>query len=299
MSYKDIVVPELKKRKKELEKAVKKARQIAQRPVDGRLEVVKNGNHYRYYIKCFPKQGHPLLTEQDGQLEQDKQNEQDGQVEQYFASESDVSKRKYLKDINVAKNIANHDYAKQVLKNATQELKQIDSLLKIYEKVTVDECFANLHPGRKALVSSLFIDDEQYAKDWRSATPQRYNSYPINSPIVTENNEIVRSKSEKIIADKLKLYEIPYYYQKPLMLGKTVKFPDFTVLNKYTRKEYYWEHLGMLDDPEYFRDNINKLELYFRNQIIVGKNLIITYETSIQPLSVKTVDKILKEYFLL
>ena len=180
MSYKDIVVPELKKRKKELEKAVKKARQIAQRPVDGRLEVVKNRNHYRYYIKPFPKQDQPPIIKQDVPMEK------------HNALEPDVSKRKYLKDINVAKNIANHDYAKQVLKNATQELKQIDSLLKIYEKATVDECFANLHPGRKALVSSLFIDDEQYAKDWRSATPQKYNSYPINSPIVTENNEIVR-----------------------------------------------------------------------------------------------------------
>ncbi len=97
----------------------------------------------------------------------------------------------------------------------------------MYSKSTADERFRELHPGRKLLVKPILIDDEQYADIWESATYKNHNSYPIISPIQTENNEIVRSKSEKIIADKLKISGIPYVYEKPLYIGKIIKYPDF------------------------------------------------------------------------
>ena len=54
----------------------------------------------------------------------------------------------------------------------------------------------------------------------------------------------------------------------------------------------------MLDNPEYFSNAIAKLEIYFRNNIIPGKNLIVTYETSKEPLSVKSIEILIKEYLL-
>ena len=49
MSQKEIIMPLLLQRKKELEKAVTKANFILQYPVDERLEINVNRGHYRYY----------------------------------------------------------------------------------------------------------------------------------------------------------------------------------------------------------------------------------------------------------
>ncbi len=268
MGQKEIILPELVERKRVLEKTIKKAEQILAKNVEGYLQVNRHDGHYRYYLREGHKEG------------------------------EERSKRKYIKDLNTAKAMANRDYAGQVFKSATQELKSINSLIEIYSQTTAEMCFANIHPGRQALISPILVDDEQYAEFWLSTSERESNPYPATSSIQTENNETVRSKSEKIIADKLKLLRIPYIYEKPLMLGNTIKYPDFTVLNKRTRQEYYWEHMGMMDSPDYFKGALEKIELYLRNGIIHGKNLIITYETSKQPLAVKTVELLINEYLL-
>ena len=49
--------------------------------------------------------------------------------------------------------------------------------------------------------------------------------------IYTERGERVRSKSEKIIADKLFLQNIPYHYERPIYLkGFGMVYPDFCCL---------------------------------------------------------------------
>ncbi|MEE3440399.1 MAG: hypothetical protein VZR07_10670, partial [Ruminococcus sp.] len=50
----------------------------------------------------------------------------------------------------------------------------------------------------------------------------------------TQRGEIVRSKSEVIIADALYYANIPYHYEKPIKVGDRVIYPDFTVLNVKT-----------------------------------------------------------------
>ena len=108
---------------------------------------------------------------------------------------------------------------------------------------------------------------------------------------VTENHiydtlakEKVRSKSEALIADRLFNAGIPYRYEQRLEFDSDVPgledmhayYPDFTILDKRTRKIIYWEHLGKLGDPSYCRDNLTKLHDYMRHGIIQGKNLILT-----------------------
>ena len=78
--------------------------------------------------------------------------------------------------------------------------------------------------------------------------------------IYSERGERVRSKSEKIIADKLYRNGIPYKYEKPLVLKGLGKIhPDFEILNKRTRKEYFLEHLGKMDDIGYVKKNMRRI----------------------------------------
>ena len=65
--------------------------------------------------------------------------------------------------------------------------------------------------------------------------------------------------------------------------------PDFTVLNIHTGKISYWEHAGKMDDSFYANDFVAKMNIYQTNRIIPGKNLLITYETRENPLSMQNV----------
>lgn len=97
-----------------------------------------------------------------------------------------------------------------------------------------------------------------------------YNNknYDSNYIQVSENGEFMISKSEVIIADKLKHYKIPYAYEYPLKDDSGVVIhPDFTIEDADTGIIYYWEHLGMLNNDNYRSKWTRKKEFYVRNKI--------------------------------
>lgn len=62
--------------------------------------------------------------------------------------------------------------------------------------------------------------------------------------------DMVRSKSEVIIANLLHERGIEFRYEKPLYAADGIMYlPDFTLL--WAGEEWYWEHLGRLDLPKY------------------------------------------------
>ena len=68
----------------------------------------------------------------------------------------------------------------------------------------------------------------------------------------TERGDLVRSKSELVIADKLLARGIDYAYEQPLVLANgRIRYPDFTIEDHARGVSFYWEHLGMLDDSGY------------------------------------------------
>ena len=160
----------------------------------------------------------------------------------------------------------------------------------------------------------------------------RHKKFAEDAPqLFTDNNEQVRSKSEVIIANALKAAGVPYRYEFPLLVdrnaadnyeasdnmgsahvtasvksrAKTPDFydqdicqlhPDFYCLNLRTRQEFAWEHFGMMDDSKYAANATEKLELYAENDFFLGKNLIITMETSAKPLSSKLLKSVIQTY---
>lgn len=146
----------------------------------------------------------------------------------------------------------------------------------------------------------LQLDEIRNTKRALAATTT-IDKYPLteDTGIFTDNSELVRSKTEKIIADKLYKMGIPYVYEMPLFL-KDVGYisPDFTVLNKRTRREFYRKHFGMMSNPEYSDKAIKKIITYEKNHIYQGKQLLITYESSSHPLNMKHLDAFINEFLL-
>ena len=119
------------------------------------------------------------------------------------------------------------------------------------------------------------------------------------SNIITEKGEQVRSKSEKIIADKLFMKGIPYVYEQPLYLkGYGYVMPDFKILNVKKRKEFYLEHFGMMDVEEYVRKALRKIETFEKNDIYPGEKLLMTFETSDSPINIKLLDEMVNRYLI-
>jgi hypothetical protein len=137
----------------------------------------------------------------------------------------------------------------------------------------------------------------KYSSDDRSETARRLtNLFVAPSPIHidgrfyeeylihrTARGEMVRSKSEVIIADHLANENVDYGYEQPLTIDGVTKYPDFTVEDAESGETIYWEHCGMLHVPSYRRRWEEKLAWYRDNGILpyeegMGSNgtLIIT-----------------------
>ena len=122
----------------------------------------------------------------------------------------------------------------------------------------------------------------RYASDKHSDIARRLtNLFTLPSPIAfdvdgvesfleeglihrTKRGDLVRSKSEVIIANELLAQGVDRYeYEAPLALpdGKT-RYPDFTVVDDDTGERYYWEHLGLLHNPDYAARWTRKLHAY-------------------------------------
>ena len=84
----------------------------------------------------------------------------------------------------------------------------------------------------------------------------------------TERGDLVRSKSELVIADKLYAVGVDYAYEKPLMIAGRKRYPDFTIEDDASGITYYWEHLGRLDDPAYRARWERKREEYLKEGVM-------------------------------
>lgn len=111
----------------------------------------------------------------------------------------------------------------------------------------------------------------------------------------TKRGEMVRSKSEVIIANMLLDADIDYSYETPLLLtnGCTVH-PDFTI--KKAGKTFYWEHLGMLQKEDYRKGWDVKRKSYEENDIIKGRNLMISEDGLDGSFDSQEIDRLINTY---
>lgn len=224
-----------------------------------------------------------------------------GKIQYSVRAEGEKGSGRYLKkkERNIAQRIAQRDYDKTLEKKVANRIRQLESILNVCSRDELLQVYDNLPPARKQLVEPRILTDEMYAGKWEA---EEYMGKVIDenaTSFYTEKGHVVRSKSEKIIADKLYKMKIPYRYEQPLNLkGFGTIYPDFRVLNKRTRKEYYWEHLGKMDDPDYCEKAIKKINTYIKNGIYPGEQLILTFETGNCPLDVKVLEETIRRFLV-
>ena len=89
----------------------------------------------------------------------------------------------------------------------------------------------------------------------------------------TARGELVRSKSEVIIANLLHGLDITYAYEQPLM-GRdgSIRYPDFTIDDAETGQKVFLEHLGMMVEPAYRRRWQAKLDWYRAQDVLPAED---------------------------
>lgn len=227
-------------------------------------------------------------------------------VQYYWRTDNKDTHGKYIKksEVHIAKQLAQKAYALKMRNAAKIKKKKLLKWMNGYKPDELRQIYESLTEEKQKLVTPYILPDDKFIQMWEAEIILEKKKHKIKDPIegkeiYTEKGEVVRSKSEKILADKLYKLGIPYVYEPALYLkGYGYVNPDFIILNPRTRKEYYWEHLGLMGNVEYCEKSIKKIETYIKNHIIPGKQLILSYETDNYVLNMKVAEELIKEYLL-
>lgn len=258
--------PVIKKRAELLRQEIKARVQALQKAPDGTLRVSKYGNTYHYYHRTEAKDTLGVYIREN--------------------------------NIRLAKALAQKTYDKKFVAEAQKELGILDEYLRRTESTAIEKIYDDMHPGKKILINPVFEDQATFVRNWEGVVyPPGYFAEG-DAEHYTAKNERVRSKTEVNIANMLNLYGIPYRYEFPLVMDSIEFRPDFLCLNVRTRKEYVWEHFGMMELEDYARKNVDKISRYMLNGNIPGENFIMTFETTKKPLNSEVIKAMIENYLI-
>ena len=134
--------------------------------------------------------------------------------------------------------------------------------------------------------------------------PQAKGSVFLQEGLIhrTSKGLAVRSKSELVIAEAFLSAGVPFEYEKALTLGGQTRYPDFTIEDEISGRTVYWEHLGMLDRPDYRASWERKLAWYRENGVLTlneavaeAPMLVTTTDSPVNGLDMAQVKKLIAE----
>ena len=253
----------------------------------------------------------------------------------YFHLVDSHRKTTYLK-LSQKKEISKHAqrrFINEVIKATQKEIHQLDRCLKILTGSKagisdINDVLTGFPEQLKPYINPTSLSDDEYARKWQeeNTVVKKKNIHREDDyhRFKTLRGDYVGSKSEVIIADRLFANQIPYHYEvafipevksdKSLPIydnyGRIIGYeapgfdpfsrdtlhPDFYVLNKRTRKAYFWEHLGKMNDPKYCMDNFNRFVRILDAGYTIGEEILITHEDTQNPLRLERVDEIIEKY---
>ena len=214
----------------------------------------------------------------------------------YYIGKKYVNKKQGLTKI---KEMARNEYWDRLLPILEMEINVLRKALKVEQGLS--DVYCKMHEGKQVLFTPDYLPVEIKIKCFEAEEYVGLGFEEDNhTEFFTNRGERVRSKSEKIIADELDRWGIPYKYEKPLSLNVNGKikdfYPDFTAINKTTGEIKYIEHLGMMDHPSYFQNVLAKLDAYEKNGLLIGRDIILLHESAYRPLNTRVIADYIEEF---
>ncbi|MGN0170069.1 MAG: hypothetical protein ACI39H_04820 [Lachnospiraceae bacterium] len=234
---------------------------------------------------------------------------QRGEKVRYYHNHSDVTSgnavEQYLsweKEEQRICQLAQKQYLRTLRPVIEKELHELEHIKKYYTPEKKSKVYEQLTEERKKLVEPVFLSVQEQFERWKKQEYTQSSAYPEKLIFETDRGEMVRSKSELIIANLLfqEKNSLAYRYEEELFLKSSgrIVYPDFSVMSKKNAKVVYWEHVGMLDNIGYSEAFVRKINDYVKEGYKIGEDLILTFETSTIPLDISVVRRLIKERFL-
>ncbi len=209
----------------------------------------------------------------------------------YYLDDKYVGKDK----LEIVKSLAEQEYYRNLLRDTSVLLEKAKLCKLAYEKYNPCVVFKSLHEGKRKLITPVVDDIDELIGRFEN---EEYEGLPFDenqNVFYTAKGERVRSKTEKIIADTLQRKGIHYKYERPVELEtgvgqKKLFYPDFTIMRKSNGRIVYMEHFGMLDNLSYYNNTLSKLNIFERNNLLIGRDVLIVHETSYAPINTKVLE---------
>lgn len=187
-----------------------------------------------------------------------------------------------VSQIATIQEIIQRSYDIQAAKRAAKELNHLEYFINHYPAKIVDDLYPSLSSARQQLISPAILPIDEFVEQWLAV---KWDPVPFrpedDSEYYNKRGIRMKSKQETILSNYFIDRDVPQRYEFPVRLkGIGEVHPDFMLLNKRTRKEYYWEHFGLWDNPAYMKKAVRKIVAYQRTGIYLGEQLIVTFETS-------------------
>lgn len=147
---------------------------------------------------------------------------QKGTLCYYHITSSNDTCGKYIpkKEQELAYQLAQKDYEQKLCKRAEKELKDIERYLLKYGEENLEDVYDGLNEYRKELITPIVLTDEMFAKQWENELYETNPYCPEEKVYSTRKDELVRSKSEMLLADMYYELGISYRYEAGLWLKK-------------------------------------------------------------------------------
>ncbi len=192
----------------------------------------------------------------------------------------------------------------KILQRNISHLEKLCSTFEQYDRESVIRSLPKVYQHGSSVLNMLPTEESSDKKVIQSENPFRREDliYTVS------NGLMVRTKVEAAIAEILIVYGIEFRYEMALTLTRTytdengytctekiTKYPDFTIFMKDGTK-LYWEHAGLLEDPQYRKDHFDKLTLYYENGIYEPVNLIVTVDGKRTPYNAIAYRELVENY---
>lgn len=114
--------------------------------------------------------------------------------------------------------IVKAEYYNKLMKTLERRNKLIESFTKGMRSTEPDHIYDVIGKGKQKLIEPFALTDAQYREEWEKYEYIGKKIDDESGGVYTERGELVRSKSEKIIADKLYKENIAYRYECPVKI---------------------------------------------------------------------------------
>ncbi len=210
------------------------------------------------------------------------------------------------KDEKLIKQMAKKRYYQEMLRLIDNN---IDALAKVGEikNIEIDDVMKRMplqiqnmlefeKEGRYALPADP--EKAQMLLQWVDQPYVGNPKYPEHLKHTTSTGQLVRSKSEALIYEKLLASKIAFKYEAPIVLGGNIVYPDFSIM-RIDNKIFYWEHAGCCFREDYRNEFDWKLKKYEEHGITLWDNLIVTFDDMDGNIDVRDIDSAIQNKLLI